>query len=182
MLATCYQHLVEPLPYVNTLLVSIEDRGGKFLQPMRSECIVQLHFGSVYLIYLFHLLSSPGNSSRVKLSSTISKYLLFEKSGSKIGLQILNSDFFQIAAEAPVRDVRSSFHRYLVVCDEKDCVGEDHSALFSSNALRQLSKFVCRGCVPYDFMLGMPHQLLVVEILSCPSSLTSWMRSPRHCR
>ncbi len=74
--------------------------------------------------------------------------------------------WFQIAAEAPVRDVLLSVYWYLVVCDEKDCVGGDHSALFSSDALRQSSKFVCRGCVPYGFMLGMPHQLSVVEVLS----------------
>lgn len=75
--------------------------------------------------------------------------------------------WFQIAAEASVRDVFSSVHWYLFVCDEKDCVGGDHSALFSSNALRQSSKFVCRGCVPYGFVFGMFHQLSVVEILSC---------------
>ncbi len=75
--------------------------------------------------------------------------------------------WFQVAAEAPVRDVFSSVHWYLIMCDEEDCVGGDHSALFASDALRQSSKFVCRGCVPYGFVLGMPHQLSVVEILSC---------------
>ena len=44
--------------------------------------------------------------------------------------------WFQITAEAPVRDVFSSVHWYLIVCDEKDCVGGVHSALLSSNALR----------------------------------------------
>ena len=50
--------------------------------------------------------------------------------------------WFNITAEAPVRDVLSSVDWYLFEFDEEDCVGGDHSALFASNSLRQSSEFV----------------------------------------
>ncbi len=66
-----------------------------------------------------------------------------------------------VATKTAIRCVRSSVDGDLVIWDEKDCVGRFHSATYS---LCESAKFVRRGCVPYYFVFGVPHELPVIEV------------------